>query len=126
MKAHVDQELCIGCGLCTTLCPDVFELNAEGKAEAINEGEVQDAIDNCPVTAISVEEAVEEATEEAVEETTEEAPAGKYVCSVCGYVYDPAAGDPDRGIEPGTAFEDLPEDWTCPLCAVGKDLFEKE
>ena len=119
MKAHVDQELCIGCGLCTTLCPDVFELNAEGKAEAVNEGEVQDAIDNCPVTAISVEEAVEEATEEAVEETTEEAPAGKYVCSVCGYVYDPAEND-------GVAFEDLPEDWVCPLCGVGKDMFNAE
>ena len=49
----------------------------------------------------------------------------KYVCQVCGYVYDPELGDPDRGIEPGTAFEDLPEDWACPLCAVGKDMFEK-
>ena len=49
----------------------------------------------------------------------------KYVCQVCGYVYDPELGDPDRGIEPGTAFEDLPEDWTCPLCSVGKDMFEK-
>ena len=47
----------------------------------------------------------------------------KYVCDVCGYVYDPAVGDPDNGIEPGTAFEDLPEDWVCPLCGVGKDDF---
>ena len=50
----------------------------------------------------------------------------KYVCQVCGYVYDPAAGDPDNGIEPGTAFEDLPDDWTCPVCGVSKDEFEKE
>ena len=48
----------------------------------------------------------------------------KYVCSVCGYVYDPVSGDPDSGIAPGTAFEDIPEDWVCPVCGVGKDQFE--
>ena len=48
----------------------------------------------------------------------------KYVCSVCGYVYDPEEGDPENDIEPGTRFEDLPEDWTCPLCGAGKDEFE--
>ncbi len=50
----------------------------------------------------------------------------KYVCTVCGYVYDPAVGDEDNGIAAGTSFEDLPEDWLCPLCAVGKDQFEAE
>ena len=50
----------------------------------------------------------------------------KYVCSVCGYVYDPAAGDPDNGIAAGTAFEDLPEYLACPLCSVGKDMFNEE
>lgn len=50
----------------------------------------------------------------------------KYVCTVCSYVYDPAVGDPTQGIKPGTAFEDLPDDWVCPDCGVGKDLFEKE
>lgn len=50
----------------------------------------------------------------------------KYVCDVCGYEYDPATGDPDSGIAPGTAFEDLPEDWVCPICGVGKDQFTKE
>ncbi len=49
----------------------------------------------------------------------------KYVCGLCGYVYDPAEGDPDNGIAPGTAFEDLPDDWTCPYCNVGKDMFTK-
>ena len=49
----------------------------------------------------------------------------KYVCKICGYVYDPAAGDPDNGIAPGTAFEDLPADWGCPLCGVGKEDFEE-
>jgi rubredoxin len=49
----------------------------------------------------------------------------KYMCTVCGYIYDPEEGDPDGGIEPGTAFEDLPDDWVCPMCGVGKDEFEK-
>lgn len=48
----------------------------------------------------------------------------KYVCTVCGYVYDPAEGEGD--IAPGTPFEKLPEDWVCPVCGVGKDSFEKE
>lgn len=47
----------------------------------------------------------------------------KYECDVCGYVYDPAVGDEEGGIKPGTAFEDIPEDWICPLCGVGKDQF---
>ncbi|MCF8144643.1 MAG: rubredoxin [Deltaproteobacteria bacterium] len=50
----------------------------------------------------------------------------KWVCSVCGYVYDPQDGDPDNGIEPGTAFESLPDDWTCPVCGATKDMFGKE
>ena len=48
----------------------------------------------------------------------------KYVCSVCGWVYDPEIGDADGDIEPGTPFEDIPYDWVCPLCGVGKDDFE--
>ena len=50
----------------------------------------------------------------------------KYVCSVCGYVYDPAEGDADGGIEAGTAFESLPADWVCPVCSAGKSEFELE
>ena len=48
----------------------------------------------------------------------------KYRCTVCDWVYDPAVGDPEGCIAPGTAFEDIPEDWVCPLCGVGKDEFE--
>lgn len=48
----------------------------------------------------------------------------KYICTVCDWVYDPEIGDPDAGIIPGTAFEDLPEDWVCPVCGVGKDDFQ--
>jgi rubredoxin/flavin reductase (DIM6/NTAB) family NADH-FMN oxidoreductase RutF len=50
----------------------------------------------------------------------------KYVCQVCGYVYDPAAGDPDNGVPAGTPFEKLPEDWVCPVCGASKDQFEAE
>jgi len=50
----------------------------------------------------------------------------KYVCTPCGYVYDPVAGDPEHAVLPGTPFEKLPEDWTCPVCGVGKDMFEPE
>ena len=49
----------------------------------------------------------------------------KYICDICGYEYDPATGNPENGIAAGTAFEDLPEDWVCPLCGVGKDQFTK-
>lgn len=50
----------------------------------------------------------------------------KWVCTLCGYVYDPAEGDPDSGVAPGTPFEDLPEDWVCPVCGAARDQFEKE
>ena len=50
----------------------------------------------------------------------------RYVCQICGYVYDPEKGDPDNGIAPGTKFEALPDDWVCPICGAGKDDFEKE
>jgi rubredoxin len=48
----------------------------------------------------------------------------KYECLACSYVYDPEKGDDTQGIEPGTAFEDLPDNWVCPDCGVGKDMFE--
>jgi len=49
----------------------------------------------------------------------------KYKCSVCGYIYDPDLGDPDGGIKPGTPFEEIPDDWVCPVCGASKDQFEK-
>ena len=71
---------------------------------------------NAP-TYVAHKETEEKATSESGE---------KYKCAVCGYVYDSAVGDPDNGIAPGTRFEDLPDDWTCPICGVGKDVFNKE
>ena len=50
----------------------------------------------------------------------------KFICTVCGYIYNEAVGDPEHGIAPGTRFEDLPADYECPLCGVGTDLFEEE
>ncbi len=50
----------------------------------------------------------------------------RYVCDVCGWVYDPEEGDPDNGIEPGTAFDDLPDDWVCPVCGAAKEEFSPE
>ena len=49
----------------------------------------------------------------------------KYICTVCDWVYDPEIGDSEHGIAPGTKFEDIPDDWVCPLCGVGKEDFEK-
>jgi len=49
-----------------------------------------------------------------------------WVCTVCGYIYEPAKGDPENGVKPGTEWEDVPDDWVCPLCFVGKESFEQE
>jgi rubredoxin len=48
----------------------------------------------------------------------------KYQCTICGYIYDPAKGDPDNGVAAGTAFEDIPDDWSCPDCGADKSMFE--
>lgn len=50
----------------------------------------------------------------------------KWRCTLCNYVYDPAVGDPENGVEPGTPFESIPDEWVCPLCGAGKDEFEME
>jgi rubredoxin len=50
----------------------------------------------------------------------------KYTCNICGYVYDPVAGDPDNGVPPGTPFVNLPGDWTCPICGAGKENFTSD
>ncbi len=49
----------------------------------------------------------------------------KWKCEVCGYIYDPKEGDPDNGVESGTSFDNLPDDWVCPVCGAGKDVFTK-
>lgn len=59
------------------------------------------------------------------EKKEEKTKMDKYQCSVCGYIYDPEKGDSDGGIKPGTRFEDIPDDWTCPVCGASKDQFKK-
>ena len=49
----------------------------------------------------------------------------QYVCEPCGYIYNPQVGDPDNGVSPGTKFEDLPDNWTCPLCGASKESFSE-
>lgn len=49
----------------------------------------------------------------------------QWKCTICGYIYDPETGDPDNGIEPGTPFENLPAEWSCPVCGAGKEMFEE-
>ena len=49
----------------------------------------------------------------------------QYICEVCGYIYDEETGDPEHGVAPGTRWEDVPEDYVCPLCMVGKELFKE-
>lgn len=50
----------------------------------------------------------------------------KWVCTICGHIYDPEKGDPDSDVDPGTAWEDVPSDWMCPICGAAKNDFEKE
>jgi len=74
---------------------------------------------------ISCRDIGEEMTEEAVDkEMMIDGYMEKYECEVCGYIYNPEAGDTEKGIKPGTAFEDLPDDWVCPKCGASKDEFE--
>jgi len=79
-------------------------------------------------TGVSVEQtpvAAKKPEEEKKVEDKKETTMDKYKCSVCGYIYDPAMGDPDGGIKPGTPFESLPDNWTCPVCGASKSEFEK-
>jgi len=50
----------------------------------------------------------------------------KWECTICGYIYDPAVGDPEHGVKAGTSFEALPDNWVCPVCGAGKDQFVKK
>jgi flavin reductase (DIM6/NTAB) family NADH-FMN oxidoreductase RutF/rubredoxin len=75
-----------------------------------------------PKTAPTYDSDIDKKTEKKKEDETMD----KYVCTVCGYVYDPAKGDPDSGIAAGTSFTDIPDDWVCPVCGAGKDAFKKQ
>lgn len=80
--------------------------------------------ENAPTYVAKVDK-TEEKKEPDPEDSSDTIKASQYKCIVCGYMYDPEEGDPGKGIAPGTTFEDLPEDWTCPVCGVGKNEFVK-
>ena len=69
--------------------------------------------------------AEDDATAEEKQPQQKENTMKKYTCVLCGYEYDPNDGDPDNGVAPGTAWEDVPEDWVCPVCGAGKEEFEE-
>lgn len=94
-----------------------------GEADETSEAPLQDHARDAVVEVPAEDNTVENA---GAQSNKEEGNMTKYICQVCGYVYDPAVGDEDNGIAPGTSFEALPEDWVCPLCGVGKDQFEAE
>lgn len=81
-----------------------------------------EAYEYCNLHGLWMNDLVGGKQEEAKEEKASN--SQMYLCTACQYIYDPEVGDPDSGIEPGTAFEDIPDDWVCPICGVGKDMFE--
>lgn len=88
---------------------------------------ITDLTEKVTVIAETDRNGLTEAIEEVIEEDEEvENDMQRYVCVVCGWVYDPVEGDPDSGIAPGTPFKDIPDDWTCPACGVDKKYFEPE
>ena len=98
--------------------------NNQGKGCAVRHGILASNGDTVIFTDADLAYGVD-VIEEAVEED-EEAEMKRYVCITCGWVYDPEEGDPESGIAPGTPFEDIPDDWTCPACGVGKEYFQEE
>jgi flavin reductase (DIM6/NTAB) family NADH-FMN oxidoreductase RutF/rubredoxin len=118
IEAQMEREL--DCGTHTIFFGKVVDADVRGSGEPMTYAYYQQVKGGkSPKTAptyIKEEDAAKHAP----------AAAARYVCSVCGYVYDPAKGDPDGGIAPGTRFEDIPDTWTCPVCGAEKSKFEKE
>lgn len=85
---------------------------------------VADVYEDVTVVAETSRDGLTEAIADAIEE--DEEALQRYVCIPCGWIYDPVEGDPDSGIAPGTPFKDIPDDWTCPACGVGKEYFKPE
>lgn len=117
MEAKVEQEIEIGDYRLFVALVEDSELLSEGKPMTYAYyHEVKGGLTskNAPTFADT----------KSVETKKEEASMKKYKCAICGYVYDPAKGDPDSGIKPGTPFENIPADWKCPVCGVTKDNFD--
>jgi flavin reductase (DIM6/NTAB) family NADH-FMN oxidoreductase RutF/rubredoxin len=118
IEAEVEGEL--DCGTHTIFVGKVVEADLTGPGEPMTYAYYQNVKGGkSPKTAPTFDQDAA-ATKPKVPATA------RYVCSVCGYVYDPAKGDPDSGIAPGTRFEDIPDSWTCPVCGAEKAKFEIE
>jgi flavin reductase (DIM6/NTAB) family NADH-FMN oxidoreductase RutF/rubredoxin len=117
IEAEVENEL--DCGTHTIFVGKAVEADLTGKGEPMTYAYYQNVKGGkSPKTAPTFDEGAVVAKPKAKAE--------RYVCSVCGYVYDPEKGDPDSGIAPGTRFEDIPDSWTCPVCGTDKSMFELE
>jgi len=123
MEVRVQQSL--DCGTHTVFVGEVVAGRIIGRGTPMTYAYYREVLGGkTPPTAPSYRTPDTTETESAGgKKTKENATMKKYICDVCGYVYDPDVGDPDNGIKAGTAFEDLPDDWLCPECGAGKDEF---
>ncbi len=118
MEAEVESQL--DCGTHTIFVGKVIEADVTGKGEPMTYAYYQNVKGGkSPKTAPTY-------NQDAAAAKPKTQAAARYVCTVCGYVYDPEKGDPDSGIAPGTRFEDIPDSWTCPVCGAEKSMFEPE
>ena len=125
--SYIDLEICqqIDVGTHTVFMGEVTDCEIIGTGKPMTYSYYREVL--CGKTPPTAPSHIPAACEtDAGSNGKEESTMQKYVCNVCGYVYDPEKGDPDGGIEPGTAFEDIPEDWVCPVCGVGKDQFSPQ
>lgn len=124
--AYIDLDICtsIDVDTHTVFIGEVTDCGITGEGTPMTYSYYREVLcGKTPPTAPSYRSASHDIDKE--EERKEESSMKKYVCNICGYVYDPEKGDPDGGIEPGTAFEDIPDGWVCPVCGVGKDQFSE-
>ncbi len=118
IEAEVEGEL--DCGTHTIFLGKVVEADVLGEGEPMTYAYYQNVKGGkSPKTAPTFDA-------DAAAAKPKPAAVDRYVCSVCGYVYDPAQGDPDNGVTSGTRFEDIPDSWTCPVCGAEKSKFEIE
>lgn len=118
IEAEVEGE--IDCGTHTIFVGKVVEADLTGEGTPMTYAYYQTVKGGkSPKTAPTFDQ-------DAVAAKPQAPTAARYVCTVCGYVYDPEKGDPDSGIAPGTRFEDIPESWVCPVCGAEKMMFELE
>lgn len=121
LEAKLTNQL--DCGTHTIFVGEVIGSEMISNEIPLTYAEYHNRKGKAPKTAPTYQDSLKETK---VIEKTEEKPMKKYVCNICGYVYDPAKGDPDGGIAPGTPFEQIPDSWVCPICGAAKSDFTAE